>query len=203
MMPDSRPDVLEEPASDPAGTTLADDHEPPPSVGWGHPGADAVDGAAEEPGDTHTADAEILSLVLTPDPELEPADISAVPEPEPADISAVPEPEPADISAVPEPEPAVASPAASSSISPSAAAPVSSPWHEIQAMFVDDPRLAVEQAAGLASDSAEALIISVRERQHALMSAWQGEDAGTEKLRMALQHYRTFWNGLEDFPRES
>ena len=181
MMPDNRPAVLEEPASDPAGTTVADDHEPPPSVGWGHPGADTVDGAAEEPGDTRTADAEILSLVLTPDAE----------------------PEPADISAVPEPEPAVASPAASSSISPSAAAPTPSPWHEIQAMFVDDPRLAVEQAAGLASDSAEALIISVRERQHALTSAWQGEDAGTEELRIALRHYRTFWNCLEDFPRES
>jgi hypothetical protein len=70
-------------------------------------------------------------------------------------------------------------------------------------MFVDDPRLAVEQAAGLTGDSAEALVISVRERQHALMSAWQGDDAGTEELRIALQRYRTFWSCLEDFPRES
>jgi hypothetical protein len=192
MMPDDSPVVLEEPASDPAGTTVADDLEPPPSIVWGHPGADTADGAAEEPGDTGTADAEILSLVITPDAESGPADASPAPDPGPAGASPAPDPGPAD-----------AFPAASGSISPSAAAPAPARWHEIQAMFVDDPRLAVEQAAGLAGDSAEALIISVRERQHALMSAWQGDDAGTEELRIALQRYRTFWSCLEDFPRES
>jgi hypothetical protein len=179
MMPDDSPAVLEEPASDPAGATVAGDLEPPPSVVWGHPGADTVNSAAEEPGDTGTADAEILSLVFTP----------------------VAEPEPAGTSPAADPGSAGALPAASS-ISPSAAAPGPTRWHEIQAMFVDDPRSAVEQAAGLAGSSAEALVTSVQERQRALTSAWQGDDTSTEELRIALQHYRTFWNSLEEFARE-
>jgi hypothetical protein len=75
-------------------------------------------------------------------------------------------------------------------------------WHEIQAMFVDDPRSAVELAAGLADDSAETVIASVRERQQALLSPWQRDDTGTEELRIALRHYREFWNRLRDLPRE-
>jgi hypothetical protein len=75
-------------------------------------------------------------------------------------------------------------------------------WHEIQAMFVDDPRSAVELAAGLAGDSAETVIASVRERQQALLSPWQRDDTGTEELRIALRHYRGFWNRLRDLPRE-
>src|SRR5450755_1785704 len=40
-------------------------------------------------------------------------------------------------------------------------------WPDIQAMFVDDPRASVEQAAGLVDDCVEALVVSVKERQHA------------------------------------
>jgi hypothetical protein len=76
-------------------------------------------------------------------------------------------------------------------------------WHEIQAMFVDDPRSSVELAAGLADDSVEALVVSVKDHQQALLSAWQGNDARTEELRTALQHYRAFCNRLEDFSREA
>jgi hypothetical protein len=72
-------------------------------------------------------------------------------------------------------------------------------WNEIQAMFVDDPRACVELAAGLVDDRVEAHVMSVRERQHWLLSAWQGDDAGTEDLRVTLQHYRAFWSRLEDF----
>ena len=75
-------------------------------------------------------------------------------------------------------------------------------WHEIQATFVDDPRSCVALAAGVVDGSVEALVLSVRQRQHALRSAWQRGDAGTEELRVALQQYRTFWNRLEDFSRE-
>jgi hypothetical protein len=74
-------------------------------------------------------------------------------------------------------------------------------WHEIQATFVDDPRSCVELAAGVVDDSVGALVLSVRERQHALLSAWQRGDAGTEELRVALRQYRTFWDRLEDFSR--
>jgi hypothetical protein len=76
------------------------------------------------------------------------------------------------------------------------------PWNEIQAMFVDDPRASIERAAGLVDDRVEALIQSVRERQLSVQSARQANDAGTEELRVALQHYRTFWNSLEDLPAQ-
>lgn len=76
-------------------------------------------------------------------------------------------------------------------------------WPEIQSMFVDDPRASVELAAGLTDDGVEALIGSLKERQHALLSAWQGSAAGTEDLRTALQGYRTFWKRLQDFSAQS
>jgi hypothetical protein len=76
-------------------------------------------------------------------------------------------------------------------------------WNEIQAMFVDNPLTSVELAAGLADDSVEAHVRSVKERQHSLLSAWGGYDAGTEDLRVALQQYRAFWSRLEDFPGEA
>jgi hypothetical protein len=75
---------------------------------------------------------------------------------------------------------------------------VAGPWNEVQAMFVDDPRASIERAAGLVNDQVEVLIESVRERQRSLTSAWQADDAGTEVLRVALQHYRSFWNTLEN-----
>ena len=76
-------------------------------------------------------------------------------------------------------------------------------WPDIQAMFVDDPRASVEQAAGLVDDCVEALVVSVKERQHALLSDWQGTGTDTEQLRTALQRYRAFWSRLEDFSRQS
>jgi len=76
-------------------------------------------------------------------------------------------------------------------------------WHEILTMFVDDPRSSVELAAGLVDDSAEALVTFVQERQHALLSSWQGDDAGTEQMRVALQEYRTFWNRIDDLSRDA
>lgn len=78
------------------------------------------------------------------------------------------------------------------------AASAAGPWNEIQAMFVDDPAASIEQAAGLVDDRVEALIQSVRERRRSVQAASQADDAGTEELRVALQHYRAFWNSLED-----
>ena len=70
-------------------------------------------------------------------------------------------------------------------------------WHEILAMFVDDPRSSVEQAAALADDRAEAFVSSVKELQDSLRSVWQRHDVQTEELRIALQQYRIFCNRLE------
>lgn len=101
-----------------------------------------------------------------------------------------------------------ASPAAGPGSAP--AAPVardgtsrSTRWQAIQSMFVDDPRSSLELAAGLVGDSVESIVMSVKERQHSLLSAWQGDEAGTEELRTALRQYRAFWNRLEDFSRET
>jgi hypothetical protein len=76
------------------------------------------------------------------------------------------------------------------------------PWSEIQAKFVDDPRESIELAAGLVDDRVTVIATSLRNRQQSLRSAWQGEDAGTEEMRLTLQHYRAFWHRLEDYPAE-
>ena len=101
-----------------------------------------------------------------------------------------------------------ASPAAGPGSAP--AAPVardgtsrSARWQAIQSMFVDDPRSSLELAAGLVGDSVESIVMSVKEQQHSLLSAWHGDDAGTEELRTALRQYRAFWNRLEDFSRDT
>jgi hypothetical protein len=76
-------------------------------------------------------------------------------------------------------------------------------WPEIQSMFVDDPRASVELAAELIDDSVQMLIASVKERQHALLSSWQGTGASTEELRSALRAYRTFWHQIDSFCQDA
>jgi hypothetical protein len=83
-----------------------------------------------------------------------------------------------------------------------AAAGLSARWHEIQAMFVDNPRASAEMAAALVDDSVQALVAGVREQQDSLLAAWHGENAGTEELRAAVQHYRSFGDRLADLSRE-
>jgi hypothetical protein len=83
----------------------------------------------------------------------------------------------------------------------SATASLTVRWHEIQAMFVDDPRSSAEMAAGLVDESVQALVASVREQQDSLLADWHGENAGTEELRAAVQHYRAFGGRLADFTR--
>jgi hypothetical protein len=85
----------------------------------------------------------------------------------------------------------------------SATASPSMHWHEIQAMFVDDPRSSAEMAASLVDDSIQALVAYVKEQQDSLHASWHGQDAGTEELRTAVQHYRAFGTRLSDFPRET
>jgi len=84
-----------------------------------------------------------------------------------------------------------------------ATASLSARWHEIQAMFVDDPRSSAEMAAGLVDESVQVLVASVRKQQDSLLAAWHGENAGTEELRAAVQHYRVFGDRLADFTREA
>jgi hypothetical protein len=87
--------------------------------------------------------------------------------------------------------------------SSAATAAMSTRWHEIAAMFVDDPRASAEMAAGLVDDNIQTLIASLKEQQDSMLATWHGEDAGTEELRTAVQHYRAFGTRLADFPRET
>jgi hypothetical protein len=76
-------------------------------------------------------------------------------------------------------------------------------WSKIQAMFVDDPRSAVAEAAALADEAVDAFIATVRQQQASLASSWQAEGADTEQLRTAFREYRTFWNSLTGLSRSA
>jgi hypothetical protein len=66
-------------------------------------------------------------------------------------------------------------------------------------MTLSDPRASAEMAAGLVDDSIRAFTVSVREQQDSLLATWHGEDAGTEELRTAVQHYRALGTRLAGF----
>ena len=70
-------------------------------------------------------------------------------------------------------------------------------WNEIQGKFVDEPRLAVQQADALVAEVIDK-ITEIFSNEHSLLEGqWkQGEDVSTEDLRKALQHYRSFFNRL-------
>jgi hypothetical protein len=80
---------------------------------------------------------------------------------------------------------------------------MSTRWHEIAAMFVDDPRGCAELAATVVDDSIQALVAFVREQQDSMHASWHGEDAGTDELRTAVQRYRAFGTRLADFSRQA
>ena len=98
-------------------------------------------------------------------------------------------------------------------------------WPRIQAAFVDDPREAVADAAGLVEHAAQALISALRQRQRQLRAVWDGDgmpdgveyaDSGgtapgaaapdgdrqaadgpdTEQLRLLIQRYRRLFDQL-------
>jgi len=70
-------------------------------------------------------------------------------------------------------------------------------WNEIQGKFVDEPRAAVEQADALVSEVIEQITQMFAKEHSSLEGKWnQGNDVSTEDLRMALQHYRSFFNRL-------
>ena len=98
-------------------------------------------------------------------------------------------------------------------------------WQRIQAAFVDDPREAVADAAGLVEHTAQALTSALRQRQRQLRDMWDrdgmpdgveyadsggtspramspdggrqaADDPGTEQLRLLIQRYRALVNHL-------
>jgi hypothetical protein len=70
---------------------------------------------------------------------------------------------------------------------------LSQQWHDIQAMFVDDPQGSVQRAAQAADGAVAALYESLRQSQAALTPAVTSTDPHrTEELREALRDYRLF-----------
>jgi hypothetical protein len=84
-------------------------------------------------------------------------------------------------------------------------------WQHVQASFVDDPQVAVGEAADLIEQTAQAMVGALRQRQRQLRVMWEGGPAGdaapagsepagrgqdTEHLRQMMRHYRALFNQL-------
>jgi hypothetical protein len=70
-------------------------------------------------------------------------------------------------------------------------------WQTIQIGFFDQPRESVERADALVAEVMNHLTQTFADRRTALEAQWaEGEQAGTEELRMALQRYRSFFERL-------
>jgi hypothetical protein len=70
-------------------------------------------------------------------------------------------------------------------------------WSAVQAAFVDDPKDCVQKADVLVSDLVEQLTSSFARARSSLEEQWaRGEQASTEDLRLALMHYREFFERL-------
>lgn len=70
-------------------------------------------------------------------------------------------------------------------------------WAGVQAGFVDNPKECVQKADHLVSDLVEHLTTGFAEARSRLEEQWwQGQEASTEDLRVALMHYREFFDRL-------
>lgn len=70
-------------------------------------------------------------------------------------------------------------------------------WNIVQTGFVDQPRRAVEQADELVASAMQRLAEVFAEERSKLEKQWdRGDNVSTEDLRVALQHYRSFFQRL-------
>jgi hypothetical protein len=70
-------------------------------------------------------------------------------------------------------------------------------WSSIQAGFVDEPRVAVEQADGAVAQAMKRLAEMFAKERADLEAQWDGGgDVSTEDLRLALRRYRAFFDRL-------
>ncbi|HEY6479417.1 MAG TPA: hypothetical protein VIZ00_05270 [Streptosporangiaceae bacterium] len=75
-------------------------------------------------------------------------------------------------------------------------------WPQIQALFVDDPLAAVQQAADVVGGAMAALTAAANNREQTLRGGWQGDHTGTEELRTALREYRDLAGRLSTLARD-
>ena len=70
-------------------------------------------------------------------------------------------------------------------------------WESVQASFVDEPRRAVEEADGLVRQVMDRLTDGFSHQRERLEQEWDNRDeSSTEDLRVALRHYRSFFDRL-------
>ena len=72
-----------------------------------------------------------------------------------------------------------------------------SQWSELQTGFVDEPRRTVEDADKLVVSVMQRLSEGFANERSGLEKQWdRGDNVSTEELRIALQHYRSFFDKL-------
>jgi phosphoglycolate phosphatase-like HAD superfamily hydrolase len=148
-----------------------------------------------------TDDENTAEAVHEPEPTAEnTADVVREPEPAADDIEAeaVYEPEPAADAVEAEP-PRVdhESSTAEMLFAGDDVADLRSRWAGVQAAFVDNPKECVQKADHLVSDLVEHLTTGFAQARSRLEEQWsQGQEASTEDLRVALMHYREFFDRL-------
>jgi hypothetical protein len=70
-------------------------------------------------------------------------------------------------------------------------------WNDIQVRFVDEPQTAVANADGLVVEVTGRLVQRFSQQREKLEEEWsRGGESETEGLRVALQHYRSFFESL-------
>jgi hypothetical protein len=108
--------------------------------------------------------------------------------------------EPAPVADPVEPEPPTADHQSSTAETLFASADVSDlreRWAGVQAAFVDNPKECVQKADHLVSDLVEQLTAGFAQARSRLEEQWsRGQEASTEDLRLALMHYREFFDRL-------
>ncbi len=73
-------------------------------------------------------------------------------------------------------------------------------WINVQSVFVDEPRHSVEQADTLVAELMQQLAQTFAAEKNKLEGQWErGQQVSTEDLRLALQHYRSFFDRLLSF----
>jgi hypothetical protein len=70
-------------------------------------------------------------------------------------------------------------------------------WDKVQTSFVDEPRVAVEQADSLVANVVKRIAEQFASEREQLEKQWdRGEDVNTEDLRQAIKRYRAFFDRL-------
>ena len=70
-------------------------------------------------------------------------------------------------------------------------------WLEIQSRFVDDPSVSVKDADDLVAEVIKNITRTFSDKRMSLENQWKsGDKVSTEDLRVAMQRYRSFFNGL-------